>query len=245
MERAKFRKNSYDHLPCDTYACECRAGLTMGGSDANMFDWNKICIQCAVNLVQSAFAIPELKEALFAEAANLPEFAEYLDVKAEVKSGQLVAAMREAHTQSDDATSTNYAPYGIGYFNALEFLVAKAEGREPAYKEAQYEVSDKSAIAEIEHFRTYLAEEHGIELGEGESPIEAVILVLDAIKAEEDIEPGEEETSEAKGAEPTQVNTGAEEPSMQCPSCDFTAKTESGLKSHIRAKHPEPNEALK
>ena len=243
MEKAKFRKNTYDHLPCDVYACENRGMLTLGGSDANMFDWSKMCVPCAVNLVQSAFDIPELREALFKAAADLPEFAEYMDVKAEAKSGQLVAAMREAHTQSDDATSTNYAPYGIGYFNALEFLMAKAENREPAYKEAYYEGTDKSAVTEIEHFRTYLAEEHGIELEEGESPIEAVILVLDAIKAEEDIEPGEEETQETGDIDLAQGDEEPEEqhPVFRCPSCEFEAKSAIGLSSHVRAKHPEPS----
>ena len=260
MERAKFRKNSYDHLPCDTYACESRADLTMGGSDANMFDWVNICIPCAVNLIKSAFDIPELREALFKAAADLPEFAEYLDVKAEVKSGQLVAAMREAHTQSDDATTTIYEPYGIGYFNALEFLMAKAEGREPLYREAQYEAKSGVAlsvteaakkgqeahdkmVAAIEHFRTYLLEEHGIELEEGESPIEAVIMVLDALKTEEDIEPGEEETQETGDIDTAQGDEKTEEQpeSFRCPSCEFEAKSAIGLNSHVRAKHPEPS----
>lgn len=265
VERAKFRKNSYDHLPCDIYACENRGMLTIGGSDANMFDWNKMCVPCAVNLIKSAFDIPELREELFKAAADLPAFVEYLDVKAEAKSGQLMQAAREAHTQADDATTTIYEPYGIGYFNALEFLMAKAEGREPLYKEAQYVVGEASlptdkemtATAEIEHFRTYLAEEHGIELEEGESPIEAVILVLDAIKAEEeDIEPDEEDAPETGNIDTSKGNEEPEEqhPVFRCPSCEFEAKSAIGLNSHIRAKHPEPptdeplnasNEALK
>ena len=244
MERAKFRKNTYDHLPCDVYACENRGMLTLGGSDANMFDWSKMCVPCAVNLVQSAFDIPELREALFKAAADLPEFAEYLDVKAEAKSGQLVATMREAHIQADDATTTIHAPYGIGYFNALEFLMAKAENREPLYREAQYEASDGPMAAEIKHFRTYLLEEHGIELEEGESPIEAVIMVLDALKAdEEDIEPDEETPPETGDIDLAQGDKEPEEqhPVFRCPSCEFEAKSAIGLNSHIRAKHPEPS----
>ena len=64
MERAKFHTCNFSHLPCDTYTCDNRATLNIGGSDAAPFAWTNICMDCAVNLVRSAFEVPELRSAL-------------------------------------------------------------------------------------------------------------------------------------------------------------------------------------
>lgn len=63
-EKAKFRKIPFYSVPCRTYACSTMASLSIGGSDAAQFEWHHLCLPCAVNLVESAFEIPELREVI-------------------------------------------------------------------------------------------------------------------------------------------------------------------------------------
>lgn len=75
VERMKFRKSLFTHLPCATYGDDTRAIFTLGGSDAVMSEWTHCCRECAVSLVLSAFEIPELARALIpAIRARLEQF---------------------------------------------------------------------------------------------------------------------------------------------------------------------------
>lgn len=96
MERAKFHACNFTHLPCDTYTCDNRAQLNIGGSDAAPFAWTNICLDCAANLVRSAFEVPELRAALSDQLSTVvqEQIDEIQSLRGQV--GQLLADLSEA-----------------------------------------------------------------------------------------------------------------------------------------------------
>lgn len=98
-EKAKFWNVPFSSVPCRTYACTTMAGLSIGGSDAAQFEWHHLCLPCAVNLVESAFEIPELREAILRKAeAHLTD-----TVRAELEAEQ-------AETSTENPESSTQKP---------------------------------------------------------------------------------------------------------------------------------------